>query len=85
MKTMLFVGLTALLALEMGCQKSDPPPAATAPVAAAAPVEATTTTAAAGVPAPEDYEAQAEKTITPAATPGVLTQELDKIEKEIGQ
>jgi nitrous oxide reductase accessory protein NosL len=86
MKTLLLASLTAALALTMGCQKSEPAPAP-APVTATttAPAEAATAVEAADVPTPEDYEAKAEKTIAPTATPGVLTTELDKLEKEIGQ
>ncbi len=48
-----------------------------APVAAAAPTEVS----AASVPVEEDFEQKAETAITPSST----TQELDKLEKEIGQ
>lgn len=91
MRTLLLASLTVTLALVTGCQKSEPAPSAattSAPAEAttSAPTEAANTPAvAADVPTPEDYEAAAEKTIAPTATPGVLTQELDKIEKEIGQ
>jgi hypothetical protein len=82
MRALILASLTTL-ALVMGCQKSEPAPAAGT---TSAPAEAATTpVVAADVPTPEDYEAAAEKTIAPTATPGVLTQELDKIEKEIGQ
>ncbi len=83
MRTLILASLAATLALVIGCQKSEPAPAA---ATTSAPAEAASTPAvAADVPTPEDYEAAAEKTIAPTATPGVLTQELDKIEKEIGQ
>ncbi len=83
MRTLILASLTATLALVIGCQKSEPAPAA---ATTSAPAEAANTPAVAtDVPTPEDYEAAAEKTIAPTATPGVLTQELDKIEKEIGQ
>ena len=86
MKTLLIGSFAALLALQVGCSKSDPPPPA--PVAAATPTaaaEAASAAPVADVPTQADYEAAAEKTIAPTATPGVLTAELDKLEKEIGQ
>jgi hypothetical protein len=87
MKTLLIGSFAALLALQVGCQKTDPP--TPAPVAAAtttaAAAEAASAAPVADVPTQADYEAAAEKTIAPTATPGVLTAELDKLEKEIGQ
>jgi hypothetical protein len=83
MKILVIGSLAALLALQIGCQKTDPP--APAPTTVSAPTEAASTATVADVPTQEDYEAAAEKAIPPAATPGVLTQELDKLEKEIGQ
>jgi hypothetical protein len=82
MKALLIGGLAAFLALQVGCSKTDAP--APAPTAAA-PVEATSATVAADVPTQADYDVKAEKTIAATATPGVLTQELDTLEKEIGQ
>jgi hypothetical protein len=83
MKILVISSLAALLALQIGCQKTDPPAPATTTVSA--PAEAASTATVADVPTQADYEAAAEKTIAPTATPGVLTQELDKLEKEIGK
>jgi hypothetical protein len=85
MKTLLIGSFAAVLALQVGCQKADPPAPPAASTTVGAPAEAASTTAAADVPTQQDYEAAAEKTIAPTATPGVLTSELDKLEKEIGQ
>lgn len=87
MKAVMIGAFAALLALQVGCSKADPPapPAVAAAPTAAAPAEATSATVAADVPTQEDYDTKAEKTIATTATPGVLTQELDTLEKEIGQ
>lgn len=91
MKTLVIGSFVALLALQVGCQKTDPPAPAASPVPApvatttAAPAEAASAVVAADAPTQEDYEATAEKTIAPTATPGVLTQQLDQLEKEIGK
>jgi hypothetical protein len=86
MKTLMIGGLAAFLALQVGCSRADPPappPVAAAPTPAA-PAEATSAAVAADVPTQQDYDTKAEKTIATPATPGVLTQELDALEKEIG-
>jgi hypothetical protein len=93
MKTLVIGSFVALLALQVGCQKTDPPapPAIAIPVpvpvatTTAAPAEAASAVVVADAPTEEDYEATAEKTIAPTATPGVLTQQLDQLEKEIGK
>ena len=80
-----------LVVLLVGCQKSAdkqnssliesaaPPPAAS-PAAAVAAVTSSDVSASA-VPVEEDFEQKAEATVT-AST---VTQELDKLDKEIGQ
>ncbi len=79
-----------LVVLLMGCQKSADkpssaliesaaPPSAASPTAAAAAV-ASSDVSASAVPVEEDFEQKAEATVT-AST---VNQELDKLEKEIG-
>ena len=90
MKSMLGRCVFALLLL--GCQKSEDkqntaliestaPPAAASPVAASVVTVATNDVSAISVPVEEDFEQKAEVTVNASTA----NQELDKLEKEIGQ